>query len=80
MSELSDAARVMGRKKTPKKIAAANANLVKARARLRDDDVRAKVRAAQRARRQREREERRHEGHPPVEGRHNRDHVGRTGS
>ena len=57
MSDLSDAARAMGRKRTEKKAEAGRENLKEARKRLQDEDVRAKLRAAQQARRARERAE-----------------------
>ena len=55
-SETSAAAAALGRIKTARKAASSAANIASGRQRLQDEDVRAKLRAAQQARRQRERQ------------------------
>jgi hypothetical protein len=52
---LREYGRLMGRRRSEKKAASSAANLEQGRQRLQDEDVRAKLRAAQQARRERER-------------------------
>lgn len=53
-----EAARLMGRARTERKVVSGRENMAKARLRLADEDVRAKLREAQKARRERELAER----------------------